>query len=158
VVTEILDQTSKKDIGEIIADRAKRGRDLYLRRRQLITRTGEDTYTVPGSRGRYEVRYGDKVESCECVDFGVHCGELACKHLVAVALFYASRRGSTGVKVRTISTAGDPFEAADKARQRRLRLLASVLADGCDRCGVDEAGFGHDAELCESCATELGVL
>ena len=37
-----------------------------------------------------------------------------------------------------------------------MRLLRSVLADGCDRrC---DAGFGQDAELCERCADNLGAL
>ena len=74
-----------------IAARAERGWDLHLTKRQLITKTGEDTYTVPASSGgSYTVRYGGEVEDCECTDFGVH--ELACKHLVAVALLFAARR------------------------------------------------------------------
>jgi hypothetical protein len=97
-VTTIIEQDTEQNIGELIAERAERGWDLYLRRRQLITKIGEDTYTVPAgetSRGkRYTVHYGDeaKVESetCTCTDFVMH--GLACKHLTAVALMYARRR------------------------------------------------------------------
>ena len=35
---------------------------------------------------------GDTDEDCECTDYQVHRGEVACKHLVAVALLYARRR------------------------------------------------------------------
>jgi SWIM zinc finger len=94
VVTTIVKEDTKKNIAwrSLIAERADRGWDLHLRRRQLIAKTGEDTYRVPScsGRGTYEVRYGNQVESCTCTDFQVH--HLACKHLVAVALLYARRR------------------------------------------------------------------
>jgi len=93
VVTGILTETTPGGIAQMIAARAERGRDLYLRSRQLITKIGEDTYTVPASGGGvYTVRYGADVESCECTDFVVHHGKVACKHLTAVALIYACRR------------------------------------------------------------------
>jgi hypothetical protein len=78
----------------MIDSRAMRGWDLYLAKRQLIARTGEDTYTVPASTGRktYTVHYGGEAENCECTDYGAHRSELACKHLTAVALLYARRR------------------------------------------------------------------
>jgi uncharacterized Zn finger protein len=119
VVTEIVDQTSKKDIGEMIASRAERGMQLYLSKRQLIVRTGEDTYSVPGSGTKhYRVEYGGEVEGCECTDFGVHRGELACKHLTAVGLLYARRRESPGVSLKAGGHAGG----------RRLKELEARLA------------------------------
>jgi hypothetical protein len=42
VVTEILQEPAEKDITQMIASRAERGWALYLARRQLITRTGEN--------------------------------------------------------------------------------------------------------------------
>jgi hypothetical protein len=97
VTITIVDQDSEKNISELIqliADRAARGWDLYLRRRQLITKTGADSYEVPSCKTNevYTVRYGDEVEVCTCTDYGVHRGEVACKHLTAVALMYARRR------------------------------------------------------------------
>jgi hypothetical protein len=81
-----------------------------------------------------------------------HHPKWACKHLLAVSIMHAMRRSS--VKERRISRAGDSFTDACKPGQRRMRLLLSVQADGCDRrCG---AGFGQDAELCERCADNLG--
>ncbi len=72
--------------------RAERGWDLYLAKRQLIKKVGEDTYTVPRCyRERYHVRYGGKVEDCNCKDHEFH-PDLSCKHLIAVALLYAKRR------------------------------------------------------------------
>lgn len=89
-ITESVQESLARDI----ASQAERGWDLYLAKRQLITRVDEDTYRVPASSGgqrSYTVRYGgDALEDCECVDFGVH--KLACKHIVAVALIYACRR------------------------------------------------------------------
>jgi hypothetical protein len=92
VVTTIVKEDTSKDIAELIAERAECGWHLHLRRRQLITRTGEDTYRVPScsGRGTYTVHYGDKIEDCDCTDFQVH--RIACKHLVAVAFIYARRR------------------------------------------------------------------
>ncbi len=100
MVATIVKEDTSKDIAELIAERAERGRGLHLVKRQLITKTGEDSYTVPseassthGARKTYAVRYGSEVESCECTDFQVHReAPLACKHLVAVALIYARRR------------------------------------------------------------------
>jgi hypothetical protein len=67
---------------------------------------------------------------------------------------HAMRR--SGVKERRISRAGDSFTDACKPGQRRMRLLRSVLAAGCDRrC---DASFDQDAELCERCADNLGAL
>jgi hypothetical protein len=78
---------------EEITTRAERGWDLHLTKRQLITKTSEDTYTVPASNGgTYTVHYGGEAEDCECVDFYVHHGEFACKYLTAVALLFAARR------------------------------------------------------------------
>jgi hypothetical protein len=95
VVTEILTEATHGDIGQakMIAERAERGRQLYLTQGQLITKTGADTYTVPASRdGFYTVRYGASVEACTCTDFGVHRGEVSCKHLQAVGIMHAARR------------------------------------------------------------------
>lgn len=76
-----------------------------------------------------------------------HHPKWTCKHLLAVTITHAI--GRSGVKERRISRAGDSFTHAGKPRQRRMRLLRFVLADGCDRrC---DAGFGQDAELCERC-------
>ena len=81
-----------------------------------------------------------------------HHPKWACKHLLAVSIMHAMRRSS--VKERRISRAGDSFTDACKPGQRRMRLLRSVLADGCDRhC---DASFDQDAELCERCADNLG--
>jgi hypothetical protein len=92
--TTIVKQETEKHISELIAERAERGWDLHLRRRQLIIKTDADTYTVPAESGHktYTVHYGDQVEDCTCADFGVHRGEVACKHLTAVAFLYARRR------------------------------------------------------------------
>jgi hypothetical protein len=39
-------------------------------------------------------------------------------------------------------------------QRRRMRLLCVVLCAECDRCGPRSVGFGHEIDLCESCAAE----
>jgi hypothetical protein len=127
VVTEILQEPTEKSIAQMIGERAERGRQLYLTSRQLITRTGADTYTVSSSdaSGTYTVHYGADVEDCNCTDFGVHRGEVSCKHLVAVALIYAVRR--------------------------RRRSCPSCFA-GYVTITVEEDGVEHDESVrCRSC-------
>src|SRR5215218_8381817 len=102
-------QRSYSGIAEMIADRAERGRDLYLTKRQLIRHIGDDEYLVPGSTGqRYTVHYGGDsgAEDCDCTDYQVHRGELGipCKHLAAVALMFATRRR----RIRQCETCGVP--------------------------------------------------
>ena len=84
----------KPVLPEEITTRAERGWDLHLTKRQVITKIGEDTYTVPASnRGTYRVHYGGdapELEDCTCIDFQVH--GISCKHLTAVALLFAARR------------------------------------------------------------------
>ena len=125
MVTEIVDQTSRKDIAEMIDSRAMRGWDLYLAKRQLIARTGEDIYTVPASTGRktYTVHYGGDAEDCECTDYGAHRSELACKHLTAVALLYATRRRRPSTVRKLAGAIGvEPqgFIEADRCSGRRV--------------------------------------
>jgi hypothetical protein len=105
VVTEMIPEVHRPDIAQMIATRAERGHDLYIRKRQLIVRTGEDTYLVPGSGKRsYRVHYGDGREGCECADWQVNRGALACKHVVSVALMFAVRRR----RVRRCEACGAP--------------------------------------------------
>jgi predicted nucleic acid-binding Zn finger protein len=94
----IVQKEAEKSLTTKLAERAERGFDLYLARRQLIRQTGEDTVLVPtsnrASRKRYVVHYGgdDGVEDCTCADFLVHQGAMTCKHITAVAFGFAARR------------------------------------------------------------------
>jgi hypothetical protein len=67
VVTAIVKEPTRGDIAEMIASKAQPRLALYLAKRQLIAKTGEDTYSVPScsGRGRYTVRYDGKVEDLE---------------------------------------------------------------------------------------------
>ena len=97
--------------------RETRALELYRDHGHLIRSIASDTYEVPscGMHGRrYTVRYGGHArESCSCKDF--EFGHV-CKHLLAVGIMHAARRG--GVReVREIRVvAGDPFKAAQLAR------------------------------------------
>jgi uncharacterized Zn finger protein len=107
--------------------RETRALELYENRGHLIRSIASDTYEVPscGMQGRrYTVRYGGRArEACTCKDF--EFGHI-CKHLLAVGIMHAARRG--GVReVRTLEVvAGDPFKAASRNRAQ-LRYLEDRL-------------------------------
>ena len=72
--------------------REMRALSLYRERGSEIVRTGPHTYEVPScsGRGSYAVDY--ERESCDCPDARRH-PDLNCKHLLAVAVKRAKRRG-----------------------------------------------------------------
>ncbi len=111
MVTKIVQEPTKKTSGAAreINERAERGRRLYLTSRQLITKVDTDTYEVPSCTTQkiYTVRYGAAVEDCTCTDYRVHRGEVACKHLTAVALLFATRRRHQGVRQVSCSCLGN---------------------------------------------------
>jgi len=74
--------------------RESRALALYRTRGAEIVRTGPWTYEVPScsGRGSYAVDY--EAESCDCPDARRH-PELNCKHLLAVAVKMAKRRGQS---------------------------------------------------------------
>jgi hypothetical protein len=67
---------------------------LYRERSAEIVRTGPHTYEVPSCSGRgpYAVDY--ERETCDCPDARRHPA-LNCKHLLAVAVQKAKRRGAS---------------------------------------------------------------
>ncbi len=95
--------------------RAQRALDLYRDHGKKIQILGEDLFEVPSCTGRkvYRVRYGGEVEACECPDF--QFGH-TCKHLLAVGIMYAARRG--GVReVRSVRVvASDPIAYGAKRK------------------------------------------
>ncbi len=74
--------------------RESRALALYRTRGAEIVRTGPHTYEVPScsGRGSYAVDY--EAESCDCPDARRH-PDLNCKHLLAVAVKMAKRRGQS---------------------------------------------------------------
>jgi hypothetical protein len=112
VVTTLGQEPTEKTIAEMIADRAERGRQLYLNSRQLITRISEETYSVPScsTNERYTVHYGGEIERCEFADYSVHRGEMACKHLTAVVMNFAvHRHRSPKFKLHPCAGCGERF-------------------------------------------------
>jgi hypothetical protein len=74
--------------------RESRALALYRTRGAEIVRTGPHTYEVPSCSGigSYAVDY--EAESCDCPDARRH-PELNCKHVLAVAVKMAKRRGQS---------------------------------------------------------------
>ncbi len=97
---------------------------LYRERGAEIVRTGPNTYEVPScsGRGTYAVDY--ERETCDCPDARRH-PELNCKHLLAVAVKRAKRRGATA---RRLAALEDRYEHEVLDDEARLELLEEVSA------------------------------
>jgi hypothetical protein len=89
-------QQAKLGIAKKIAERSERGQKLFQTQKHLINQINADTYSVPScsTDEHYTVHYGSEagVEDCTCINFGMNRGEIACKHLAAVAIMHAARR------------------------------------------------------------------
>ena len=102
--------------------RESRALALYRERGAEIVRTGPHTYLVPScsGRGSYAVDY--EAESCDCPDARRHPG-LNCKHLLAVAVKRAKRRGASARRLAALSERHD-HELLDEAE--RCELLDEI--------------------------------
>jgi hypothetical protein len=114
--------------------RELRALELYRTRRHDIERISPHVYLVPSCSGEgfYAVTYGGEAESCECKDF--EFGHV-CKHLFAVGIMHAKRRGAA---VHARDALGDQLqhelmddEERQELRDRVLRLRRRLsIADG----------------------------
>ena len=96
---------------------------LYRERGAEIVRTGPHTYLVPScsGSGTYAVDY--EAESCDCPDFtmprrGREVGE-PCKHVYAVGINRAKRRGASARRLAALSERHD-HELLDEAERCEL--------------------------------------
>jgi len=98
--------------------RESRALALYRERGAEIVRTGPHTYLVPScsGRGSYAVDY--EAESCDCPD-ARRRPELNCKHLLAVAVKRAKRRGASARRLAALSERHD-HELLDEAERCEL--------------------------------------
>ena len=103
------------------SSRAERALELYRTRRHEIRRVGGDLYLVPSCSGRgfYAVTYGGDVEACDCPDHAHH-PERACKHILAVGVHRAKRRGTT---LRNLTALEESYrhELMDEDERQELR-------------------------------------
>jgi len=88
---------------------------LYRERGAEIVRTGPWTYTVPSCTGTgfWAVNY--RAESCDCPDARLHPG-LNCKHVLAVAVKRAKRRGQSARNARRRRGGGPRKAGPGRAR------------------------------------------
>ncbi len=102
--------------------REMRALALYRERGAEIVRTGPHTYLVPSCSGGepYAVNY--RRESCDCPDARRHPG-LNCKHVLAVAVKRAKRRGASARRLAALSERHD-HELLDEAE--RCELLDEI--------------------------------
>jgi hypothetical protein len=106
--------TTREDIRQAVRERTTRG--MLTFNTGKVHRLEGELWAVPSTRGGFhQVDLGD--EECGCEDFTFYGSVVgvACRHVYAAAIARASRR--SGVKVRAVSAAGDPFAyAGDKRR------------------------------------------
>jgi hypothetical protein len=104
--------------------RELRALELFHERGRDIERLSENVYRVPSQDGQrsYDVLYGDR-EECPCPDFEFHGGP--CKHLMAVGVLRAKRRGAT---LRSLTALEDQLAHElmddDERQEFRDRVLA----------------------------------
>jgi hypothetical protein len=98
--------------------RAERALELYHERGRDIERISPDVYLVPSCSGEgvYRVDYG--AESCSCPDHEIR-GEV-CKHVLAVGILRAKRRGAT---LRSLAALEEQLahELMDDVERQELR-------------------------------------
>jgi hypothetical protein len=99
--------------------RETRALDLYRHHGRDIERVAPDVYLVPSgsSEGTYRVDYA--AESCSCPDHAHH-PERACKHILAVGILNAKRRGAT---LRSLAALEESYrhELMDDEERQELR-------------------------------------
>ncbi len=104
--------------------RESRALELYRTRGREIVRTGPYTYLVPSctGRGTYAVDY--EAETCDCPD-ARRRPDLNCKHVLAVAVKRAKRRGASA---RRLAALEDRYDHELLDDEERLGLLDEIRA------------------------------
>ncbi len=121
MIKESVTEASRPDTREVRALR------LYRERGAEIVRTGPWTYLVPSCTGTGSWAVDYRAESCDCPDFtiprrGREPGAL-CKHVYAVGLHLARRRGETARRVVDLE---DRYDHEELAVDERLELLDEI--------------------------------
>ena len=97
--------------------RETRALQLYRTRRHDIERIAPEVYLVPSrtGEGAYRVHYGEH-ESCSCPDHA-HLPGRARKHILAVGILNAKRRGATALRLAALEERYRYELLADEERQ-----------------------------------------
>jgi hypothetical protein len=116
--------TSLADHRHQSTTRAERALELYSARGRDIERIAPNLYLVPSCSGEGVYRVDYAAESCSCPDYKIR-GEV-CKHILAVGVLRAKRRGAT---LRSLGALEDQLahdfmddEERQELRDRVLRL------------------------------------
>ena len=114
-------RTTTPEVTPERSSRAERALELYRNHGRDIERVARDLYLVPSCSGRgfYAVTYGGDVEACDCPDHAHH-PDGACKHILAVGILRAKRRGAS---VRALTALEDELahELMDDVERQELR-------------------------------------
>ena len=107
--------STTEDIRQAIQQRTTRGMLTYNTGK--VHRLEGELWAVPSARGGFH-KVSLAEESCDCEDFSFYgaAAGVGCRHVYAAAIANGTRR--SGVRVRTISAAGDGFNAAAIERDR----------------------------------------
>jgi hypothetical protein len=104
--------------------RELRALELFHERGREIERLKPDVYLVPSCTGEGVYRVDYAAESCSCTDHEIR-GEV-CKHILAVGILRAKRRGAT---LRSLAALEDQLahEFVDDEERQELRDRVLVL-------------------------------
>jgi hypothetical protein len=86
-------RTTTPEVTPKRSSRAERALELYHERGRDIERVAPDIYLVPSCTGSATYRVDYSTETCSCPDHEIR-GE-TCKHILAVGILRAKRRGAT---------------------------------------------------------------
>jgi hypothetical protein len=103
--------------------RELRALELYHERGRGIERLTPDVYLVPSCTGEGVYRVDYAAESCSCRDYEMR-GEV-CKHVFAVGILRAKRRGAT---LRSLAALEDQLAHEMMEDEERQELRDRVLA------------------------------
>lgn len=103
--------------------RELRALELYHERGRDIERLTPDVYLVPSCTGEETYRVDYAAESCSCPDHEIR-GEV-CKHILAVGILRAKRRGAT---LRSLQALEDQLVHELMDDEERMILRDRVLA------------------------------
>jgi hypothetical protein len=116
--------TSLADHRHQSTTRAERALELYSARGRDIERIAPNLYLVPSCSGEGVYRVDYAAESCSCPDHAIR-GEM-CKHVLAVGILRAKRRGAT---LRSLAALEDQLahELMDDVERMILRDRVQAL-------------------------------
>jgi hypothetical protein len=115
-------RTASPEVTPKRSSRAERALELYRTRGRDIERISPDVYLVPSCTGEGVYRVDYAAESCSCRDYEIRRD--VCKHVLAVGILRAKRRGATA---RHLDDLEDQLRHELMDEDERLELRERII-------------------------------